>query len=74
MTRAEKLAAVDAKYNPIIETRQQAVSDARINLNNKEGNLEEKQIEYKNKIAAVNEYYDALEAIARLQLITEPEV
>lgn len=74
MTREEKLAAVEAKYQPIIATRKQAVDDARKNLNDKEGKYDDKVLEYKNKIAAVNEYYDALDAIARLQKITEPEV
>jgi hypothetical protein len=74
MTRTDKLKAVDAKYLPQLEIGKQAVVDAKTNLTNKEINYEEKYNEYKAKVAAVNEYYDALDMIAKLQALVEPTV
>ena len=74
MTRAEKLAAIDSIFLPVIETKKQAVSDAKTNYYNETTSLEEKLIEYNGKIAEVNTYYDAQEKIAELMALTEPEV
>jgi hypothetical protein len=74
MTRTEKLATVDAKYLPLIETKRIAMEDAQANLNNKTINWEEKKLEYTNKVVSVNTYYDAREKILELQALTEPEV
>ena len=74
MTRSEKLAAVDAKYLPDIETKRLAMENARTNFETKSANYGDKQVEYKNKIQEVNIYYDAQDEIARLQALTEPNV
>ena len=74
MTRAEKIALVDSKFQPILEAKKQNVVDAKVNYDTKVISLEEKTIEYNNKIAEVNTYYDAQDKIRELQALTEPAV
>lgn len=49
MTRAEKIAIVDTKFLPVIETKKQAAQDAKTNYDNKVISLEDKILEYKNQ-------------------------